>query len=212
MCFSGGWRVGRNKNIWSGIEKYLSRLENILPWTCVWLPSLGVGGWWWGHKEISKRRGVQVTESPTCGECRYWCRYCVDILDIYTLTWPGPGQVTGALVCGHWVVVVRVRGIIARHCSCEARQDTRDTRQFWVLWCTFQAVLRATKMSHHYLLLHIYLWRIKSMQNACGRVFKLFDGDYSDPLHIAKHLLCWCALLVWGLWSALVVEWCLYQD
>ena len=37
---------------------------------------------------------------------------------------------------------------------------------------------------------------VKSMQNACVRVLKLFDGDYSDPLHIAKHLLCWCALLV----------------
>ena len=53
----------------------------------------------------------------------------------------------------------------------------------------------ATKMIHHYLLLH-FTCDVKSMQSACRRVLKLFDGDYSDPLHIAKHLLCWCDLLV----------------
>ena len=47
----------------------------------------------------------------------------------------------------------------------------------------------ATKMIHHYLLLH-FTCDVKSMQSACRRVLKLFDGDYSDPLHIAKHLLC----------------------
>ena len=90
------------------------------------LPSLGVGGWWWGHKEISERRGVQVTESPTCGECRY----CVDTgVDIsrYLHTHLTRAR-TGHWSPGMWALggeVVRVRGGLLRDIAL-----THDMSQF----------------------------------------------------------------------------------
>ena len=82
---------------------------------------------------------MQVTESPTCGECRY----CVDTgVDIsrYLHTHLTRAR-TGHWSPGMWALggeVVRVRGGLLRDIAFVGPgDDTRDTSQFRVLRCTF---------------------------------------------------------------------------
>ena len=69
--------------------------------------------------------------------------------------------------------VVRVRGIIARHCSCEAR--IRHTRYETVL--SFVMYVLSGFTGNYESSSLSTTCDVKSMQNACVRVLKLFDGE-----------------------------------